>query len=88
MLDRITNWFDQNLVSRWREAWNLASIRLAAIFAAISGVILSDPTAIVAVAGLLPHGGITRYVAIGFIMFGIFVVPVLIRLWKQDDKRG
>lgn len=70
------------LIEGWQDAWRLASVRLAAIVAVITGALTGHPELLL---GLLPYlpDGPWRIVASGFIAAIVFIVPTLTRLLQK-----
>ena len=84
MFDRFTTWLDDRLIAQWRQSWKFTSTHLAAVFAAISAVLMANPSTYLALVGLLPSDGIVRVAVITGLVIFLFVVPVLVRLWNQE----
>jgi lipoprotein signal peptidase len=79
----VKNWLLNHLViDKFREAFKLASIWLAAVSGVISAVIIANPGLALGLLSNLPSGFWRTLVAasVGCV---VFIVPALTRLWKQ-----
>lgn len=71
------------IVSDWRTAWKMWSIRLAAAASAIIGYIINDPSVLFAVAGSLPEP--LRIVFSALVGLLVFFLVAFTRLTKQKS---
>lgn len=78
------SWIKEHLAPEASEWWRLSSIQLAAGVAAIGGAITANPEVLLALAGLLPVGGLAQILVVALVIITLFVVPTLTRLWNQD----
>lgn len=77
-------WLKSHLVDDASEWWRLSSVQLAAGFAAIGGAITANPEVLLALAGLLPVGGIAQILVVAAVVVTMFIIPTLTRLWNQN----
>lgn len=81
------DWIKSRLVPEAGEWWKLGSVQLAAGVAAAGGAITANPDVLLALVPLLPVGP-WRAVVVATVVFTLFVVPTLTRLWKQHSEDG
>lgn len=86
MEDKKESWFDRHFVSNWRSSWQLTSVQFAAFASATSGVIAASPDLLLSLVHFLPEGGWLRPAIIAMVVIVMFVVPWVLRVWKQEDK--
>lgn len=85
MADKQGNWFDRHFVDNWRTSWQFTSVQLGAVVAATGGVIASSPDLLLALVHFLPETGWLRPALIALVVIVMFVVPWLVRVWKQEE---
>lgn len=71
------------LVDNWvidlKRAW---SVRLAAMFAVVAGVLTASPVIAIGLIDFLPRGTLRIVIAV-FVAVVVFVIPVLTKWWPQ-----
>lgn len=81
------------LINEWRSAWRYWSVRLNAIGLAIMGYLWFDPTAVLAVVNMMPHGVRQALPAnidalIGGLFFALAMISRLVVQPKMEAHRG
>lgn len=80
------DWLDKHLVPEWREAWNMASVRLAAAVSALVTAFSASPDLLLGIISFMPTDAVTRaFMAVGVGLVAFFG-PTVVRLWKQGGK--
>lgn len=83
LIDRLAEWAERRLVPEWRESWKWASVQFAAAFSTLIGALIANPDALLSFLPILPSGP-WRVLLIVLFMLASFVLPTLLRLWKQE----
>lgn len=85
-MNKISSVLDKFLVENWRDYPRWFSTHLAALCAALGGVVAANPELLLQLIFLLPDRGWLRWVVVGAVVVVIFVVPLLSRLWGQTEE--
>ena len=83
MIGKLKAWAERRFVADWRESWKWASVQFAAAFSALIGALVANPDALLRVIPYLPSGPWRAAIATLFVLAS-FVLPTLLRLWKQE----
>lgn len=86
MDDKNKSWLDRHLVDNWRSSWQFTSVQLAALVSATGGVIAASPDLLLSLVHFLPETGWLRPALIAAVVTVMFVVPWVLRVWRQEDK--
>lgn len=78
------DWLKSRLSPEASEWWRLSSVQLAAGVAAIGGAVTANPDVLIALAMLLPVGGLAQILIVALVVVTLFVIPTLTRLWSQE----
>lgn len=88
MEDKDKNWFDRHFIDNWRDSWQFGSVQLAALASATGGVIAASPDLLLSLVHFLPEGGWLRPAIISLVVIVMFVVPWVLRVWRQEEVDG
>jgi len=81
-------WIDKHLVPEWREAWGMASVRLAAVFSALVTAFSAQPDLLLGIISFMPTDGVQRAMMAAGVGLIAFFGPTVVRLWKQGEDKS
>ena len=79
------NWIKDRLVDDWRSAWKWVSVQLAVVGSLLIGWFLAYPETILSTLNMLPAE--LRPWCPPAVSFGLFVLVLAARLWKQGHPK-
>lgn len=78
-------WLDKHLVEGWRDAWRMASIRLAAAVSALVTLLSGNPDLLLGIISFMPADPVDRALMAAGVGLIAFFGPSALRLWRQTN---